>query len=38
VLEEGEHELLLAEAVRAFQLAGVRHFDELGHVLELEVG
>ena len=37
VLEEGEHELLLAKAVGAFQLVGVRHLDELGDGLELEV-
>src|SRR5258707_166447 len=38
VLEEGEHELLLAEPVGAFELVDARHFDELGDGFELEVG
>ena len=38
VLEEREDELLLAQAVGAFELVGDRHVDELGDVFQLEVG
>ncbi len=38
VLQQREDELLLAQAVGAFELVGDRHVDELGDVLELEVG
>jgi hypothetical protein len=35
VLEEREDQLLLAQAVRALELVGDRHVDELGDVFEL---
>src|SRR6185437_11737726 len=38
VLEESEDELLLAQSIGALELVGVRHVDELGNVLQLEIG